>query len=121
MGLTGIGEDEIVLRAQQDRWQQAVQAYNVCIQESYTEEQSISTSPQCGSRCLDESQRRPPQPFCHAEPNFEDPQHFRGALPSLWAGRRSKIATILLAIMQALNAGRESEKVRILLPSSVGQ
>lgn len=119
IGLTGIGEDEIDLRTLQARWLQAANACGVRIQESYIEERNLEPALFAARVALKKA--------------TEDHRNLSVNLNLVLATRatseghrhhhrrRSKIATILLAIMHALKAGRESEKVRILLQSSVGQ
>jgi hypothetical protein len=106
IGLVGISEDLVVMRTQQARWQQAEQAYTTRIQEIFHRRAAPSTSPRCGCQDYHNLYVKLNQILTTHRTFEEHRKH---------CGRRSKIATTLLAIMQALLDGRESEKVPILL------
>jgi hypothetical protein len=120
IGLIAIAEELIVLKKQQACWQRTEQEYKTRIHESMM---------------IEEQHLLPALAAAHSALTVASQDHHNLSLPQNKLlttcntfeehrghyDRLSKIAIILLDIMEALKDGRTSEKVCILFQSSIGQ
>jgi hypothetical protein len=114
IGLLAMGEDEIVLQTSLARWQHAAEGYATKVGECFNQEQALLPAVDAAHSALTK-----------ASQDYHSLSVKRGKIVLTRTtfekhrkhyDRRSKIATNLLEIMQALGAGRDSEKVCHMYP-----
>jgi hypothetical protein len=119
IGLTAIGEELITLQIHQARWQHSETEYASRIRESFTKEQQLLPALNAAYDALKLANEDHLNLSAKHSALLATRQSFEDARAKY--DRVSKIATILLEIMETLKSGRTSEKVCILLQSSVEQ